>query len=118
MECCIDVSTETVLQIDKFYTVVRRIFEVTFRTVVLRRSEWMREKYFVLLFFQQHSSYVCSVISINNELVIQWYWTLANLLQRRNTVRNVSSKILLITTYNLSICKTDYLLRSTMENAY
>ena len=37
MECC-GVSTETVLQFDKFYTVVRRIFELTFRTVVLRRT--------------------------------------------------------------------------------
>ena len=33
--CCVGVSTETVLQMDKFYTVVRRIFELTFRTVVL-----------------------------------------------------------------------------------
>ena len=39
MECCVGVSTETVLQIDTFYTVVRRIFKLTFRTVVLRRSE-------------------------------------------------------------------------------
>ena len=39
MECCVVVSADTVLQIDKFYTVVRRIFELTFRTVVLRRSE-------------------------------------------------------------------------------
>ena len=28
MECCVGVSTETVLQIDKFYTVVRRHFEL------------------------------------------------------------------------------------------
>ena len=34
MECCVGVSTETVLQMDKFYAVVRRIFELTFRTVV------------------------------------------------------------------------------------
>ena len=37
--CCVGVSIETVLQIDKLYTVVRRIFELTFRTVVLRRSD-------------------------------------------------------------------------------
>ena len=36
---CVGVSIETVLQIDKFYTVVRRIFELTFRTVFLRLSE-------------------------------------------------------------------------------
>ena len=33
-------SKETVLQIDKLYIVVRRIFELTFQTVVLRHSEW------------------------------------------------------------------------------
>ena len=44
MEFCVDVSAETVLQIDTFYTVVERILELTFRTVVLRRSECMRDK--------------------------------------------------------------------------
>ena len=39
MECCIGVSTETVLQMDKFYTVVKRIFKLTFQTVVLRQRE-------------------------------------------------------------------------------
>ena len=39
MECCVGVSTETVLQKDKFYTAVKRIFKLAFRTVVLRRSE-------------------------------------------------------------------------------
>ena len=43
MECCVRVSKETVLQIDKFYTVVKIIFKLTFRTVV-RRSECMRDK--------------------------------------------------------------------------
>ena len=32
------VSTETVLQTDKFYTLVKIIYQPTFRTVVLRRS--------------------------------------------------------------------------------
>ena len=36
MECCIGVSTETFLQMAKFYTVVKRIFKLTFRTVLLR----------------------------------------------------------------------------------
>ena len=40
MECCIGVSTETVLQVVKFYTVVKKNYKrLTFRTVVLRRSE-------------------------------------------------------------------------------
>ena len=39
MECCVGVSTETVLQIDKFYIVVIRIFKLTFWTVVLRWIE-------------------------------------------------------------------------------
>ena len=30
MECCIGVSTETVLQIVKFYPVVKRVFKLTF----------------------------------------------------------------------------------------
>ena len=34
MECCVGVYTEIVLQIDKFYTVVKRISKLTFRTVV------------------------------------------------------------------------------------
>ena len=38
MECCVGVSTETVLQIDKFYIVVRRILKLTFWTVVGRRT--------------------------------------------------------------------------------
>ena len=37
-ECCVGVSTETVLQIDNFYTVEKRIFKLTFRTVVLIRQ--------------------------------------------------------------------------------
>ena len=59
MECCVGVSTEivlqiintlililmlAVLQIVKFYTVVERVLKLTFRTVVLRRSECMRDK--------------------------------------------------------------------------
>ena len=41
MECCVGVSTETVLQVVKFYTVVKKNFKkLTFRTVVLRQSEW------------------------------------------------------------------------------
>ena len=39
MECCVRVATETVLQIDKSYTIVKRILKLTFRTEVLRRSE-------------------------------------------------------------------------------
>ena len=42
MECCVGVSAETVLQIVKFYTVVRRILKLMFRTVVLRR--WTTKK--------------------------------------------------------------------------
>ena len=34
MECCVGVSTETDLQIDKFYTVVKGILELVFQTVV------------------------------------------------------------------------------------
>ena len=37
MECCVGVFTETVLQMDKFYTVVKRILKLTFR-----RSESLR----------------------------------------------------------------------------
>ena len=43
MECYVGVSTEAVLQIDKFYTVVRIIFKPTFRTVVLRQSELKKD---------------------------------------------------------------------------
>ena len=32
MECCVGVSTEIVLQIDKFYTVVKIVFQLTFQT--------------------------------------------------------------------------------------
>ena len=39
MEWCVGVSTETVLQIDKFYTVVKIILKLTFWTVVLRHSD-------------------------------------------------------------------------------
>ena len=42
---CVGVSrlcTETVLQIDKFYTVVKIVFELTFRTVVFGRRECLR----------------------------------------------------------------------------
>ena len=41
MECCVGVSTETVLQIIKFYTVVKSILKLTFWTVVRKndRSE-------------------------------------------------------------------------------
>ena len=46
MECCVGVSTETVLQIVKFYTVVKKNFKkLTFWTVVLRRGECMSYKY-------------------------------------------------------------------------
>ena len=34
------ITERIVLQMDKFYTVVKIIFKLTFRTVVLRRSEW------------------------------------------------------------------------------
>ena len=40
MECWVGGSTETVLQVVKFYTVVKNNFKkLTFRTVVLRLSE-------------------------------------------------------------------------------
>ena len=39
MECCVGVSTETCLKIDKIYTIVRRILEPAFWTVVLHQSE-------------------------------------------------------------------------------
>ena len=41
---CFELLNETVLRIDKFYTVVKIVYEMTFRTVVLRRSECMRDK--------------------------------------------------------------------------
>ena len=47
MECCVGVSTETVLQIDKFYTVLRsekNQFKLAFRTAVLRRSEGLQSE--------------------------------------------------------------------------
>ena len=43
MECCVCVSIEKALQIYKVYTVVKIIFELKFQTVVLRRSECMRD---------------------------------------------------------------------------
>ena len=42
MECCVGVSTETIFQMFKFYIVVKRIFNLTFWTVVLRLGEWQR----------------------------------------------------------------------------
>ena len=57
MECCINVSTETILQlIVTFYTIMKRILKLTFQTVVL-------------------------YVGVNS-------------LQQRNTVQNVSFKIL------------------------
>ena len=52
MECCVGVSTETVLQVVKFYTVVKRNIKLklTFRTVVLRRSITVRNVSFNLKF--------------------------------------------------------------------
>ena len=47
MECCVGVSIETVLQVVKFYTVdvLKKNFKkLTFRTLVLRRSECMSYK--------------------------------------------------------------------------
>ena len=49
MECCVGVSTETVLQIVKFYTVVKIILKLTFWTVVLRRIECTRDRRFIQL---------------------------------------------------------------------
>ena len=43
-ECCVGVSTGTVLQIVKFYIVVKRILKLTFRTINLHRSECMSYK--------------------------------------------------------------------------
>ena len=39
MGCCIGVSTETVLQLDKFYTIVTKVYELTFQLLVLCQSE-------------------------------------------------------------------------------
>ena len=39
MECCVGVFIETVLQVVKFYTVVNDFKKLTFRTVVIRRSQ-------------------------------------------------------------------------------
>ena len=43
MECSVGVSTETVLQTERFYTVVKRNFELTFGTVVLLQREWPKD---------------------------------------------------------------------------
>ena len=37
-------QTETVLQMDKLYTVVKKILKLMFRTVVLCQSECVRDK--------------------------------------------------------------------------
>ena len=45
MECCVGVSTETVLQAVKFYTVVKKNFKkLTFRTVVIHSDEGLQSK--------------------------------------------------------------------------
>ena len=45
MECCIGVSTETVLQVVQFYTVVKKNFKnLTFQTVVLHWNDSLRQR--------------------------------------------------------------------------
>ena len=44
MECYVGVSRETVLQIVKFYTIVKRILKLTFRTVVNHSDEGLQSE--------------------------------------------------------------------------
>ena len=56
MECCVSVSTETVLQlIDKFYSAVRRILELTFWTVFLCHSECIQTLWWLLVCHPENS---------------------------------------------------------------
>ena len=48
MECCIGASTETVLQIVKCYTVVKRILKLTFQTVCSPLTKDYSLKFFSL----------------------------------------------------------------------
>ena len=44
MECCVGVSTETVFQMDKFYTVVKRIFKMAFWTSALSSDKGLQSE--------------------------------------------------------------------------
>ena len=45
MEYCVGVSTETVLQMVTFYTLKKITLKLTFRTIVLRRSECQKKPF-------------------------------------------------------------------------
>lgn len=69
MECCVGVSRETVLQIDKFYAVVTRIFELTFWNVALCWSRFpmyhslFRNKSQLLLACQHGCCALCCLVN-------------------------------------------------------
>ena len=67
MECCVGVSTETVLQIDKFYTVMKIVYELKFRTVVTKNTKLIEFQFKLLHKRLSTNSYLYKIKTKNTE---------------------------------------------------